>query len=64
VPITIFDTKRIPANASGGKHVTRHPKPALPSIPLKGGVRVVLALLERFQRNLLFAPDGDTAEIN
>jgi hypothetical protein len=72
VPITVFDTKGIPAVrrerieaavVAGGKHLTVPYEAWIAADPFRGGFRVLLTGASGFERIVVFAMDEDPAEI-
>src|ERR1700687_5830666 len=72
VPLTVFDTKGIPATrrehieaavVSGGKHVTGPHEAWITADPRRGGVRVLITGPRGFERTVVFAIDEAPAVI-
>ena len=72
MPLTVFDTKGIPAHrrerieaavTAGGKHVRKLYEGWIATDPLRGDVRVIITGPHGFERRAAFALDEDPAEI-
>jgi hypothetical protein len=72
MPLTVFDTKGVPATrrqrieaavVAGGKHITAPYEAWIASEPFRGGVRVLLTGPQGFERTVQFAVDEQPTEI-
>ncbi len=72
MPLTIFDTKGIPAHrreriqaaiTAGGKHVQKLYEVWIGTNPFRGDVRVTITGSHGFERRVAFPVDEDPAEI-
>ena len=72
MPLTVFDTKGIPATRrerivtaveAGGKHIKNPYEAWITTDPLRGGVRVLITGPFGFERTVQFAMDEEPVEI-